>query len=83
LIHLEQKNVRCLVEELLNFFSFEILASSNWHAFDYDIWYQTTFFIPEKCDFFLGSFSISHYQKFISQWTGKNLPQRKQQIVNF
>jgi hypothetical protein len=32
-IHSEQKNVCFLAEELLSFFSFEILASSNWQAY--------------------------------------------------
>jgi hypothetical protein len=47
----EQKYICFLAEELLSFFSFEILVSSDWHAYDYDIWYQTTHFIFEKYDF--------------------------------
>jgi hypothetical protein len=58
-IHLEQKNICFLAEELLSFFSIEILVSSNWHAYDYDIWYQTTCFILEKYDVF--SWVILHF----------------------
>jgi hypothetical protein len=32
-----------LAEELLSFFTFEILVSSYWHAYDQDIPHQKTF----------------------------------------
>jgi hypothetical protein len=60
-----------LEKELLIFFSFEIVLSSNWHAYDYDISYQTTIYIHQKYIFFLVLFYNSYVQKFSSHCTGK------------
>jgi hypothetical protein len=48
-----------LAEELLSFFTFEILVSSNWHAYDLDITNQKTFYFLEKYEYF--SWVILHF----------------------